>query len=195
MRGFSDRHLEWQADGPNNFAMNHSSCRSLDSAALEICARRTGKALPPEQHFRIRAAAPESLRRMRRQSANRLRMTPAIALEWLFSVAPWAIRLGALIVVPFRRSPVATQSWLLLFCGSVDRARVLSCNRPSISPPVAPPAGSAAMADHAPVRLQHRSGRSTCRPRPRRSIDCVARQFDWPDAPVTWQCGRIPHRL
>lgn len=42
-------------------------------------------------------------------------MTPAIALEWLFSVAPWAIRLGALIVVPFRRSPVATQSWLLLF--------------------------------------------------------------------------------
>jgi hypothetical protein len=44
MRGFSDRHLEWQADGPNNFAMNHSSCRSLDSAALEICARRTGKA-------------------------------------------------------------------------------------------------------------------------------------------------------
>ena len=41
-------------------------------------------------------------------------MTPAIALEWLFSVAPWAIRLGALIVVPFRRSPVATQSWLLV---------------------------------------------------------------------------------
>nr|WP_246848382.1 cardiolipin synthase [Sphingomonas beigongshangi] len=36
-------------------------------------------------------------------------------LEWLLAGAPWAIRIGALIVVPFRRSPAATQSWLLLF--------------------------------------------------------------------------------
>ncbi|RSY76559.1 cardiolipin synthase [Sphingomonas koreensis] len=36
-------------------------------------------------------------------------------LEWLLAGAPWAIRIGALIVVPFRRSPTATQSWLLLF--------------------------------------------------------------------------------
>lgn len=38
-----------------------------------------------------------------------------VALEWLVVAAPWAIRVGALIVVPFRRSPAATQSWLLLF--------------------------------------------------------------------------------
>ena len=38
-----------------------------------------------------------------------------VALEWLAVAAPWAIRIGALIVVPFRRSPAATQSWLLLF--------------------------------------------------------------------------------
>lgn len=35
--------------------------------------------------------------------------------EWLLLAATWAIRVGALVIVPFRRSPTATQSWLLLF--------------------------------------------------------------------------------
>jgi cardiolipin synthase len=34
---------------------------------------------------------------------------------WLFGVSGWAVRIGALIVVPFRRSPEAAKGWLLLF--------------------------------------------------------------------------------
>jgi len=50
--------------------------------------------------------------------AGAFRVTRLIAgsyWEWLLLVATWCIRLGALVIVPFRRSPTATQSWLLLF--------------------------------------------------------------------------------
>lgn len=52
--------------------------------------------------------------------------------EWLLLAATWAIRLGALVIVPFRRSPTATQSWLLLFFAApwVALALYLAIGRP-----------------------------------------------------------------
>jgi cardiolipin synthase len=44
-------------------------------------------------------------------------MTAIVAFLWanLLTIISWTIRIGALIVVPFRRSPAAARSWLLLF--------------------------------------------------------------------------------
>lgn len=44
-------------------------------------------------------------------------MSVAIAFLWanLLTIISWVIRIGALILVPFRRSPAAARGWLLLF--------------------------------------------------------------------------------
>ena len=41
-------------------------------------------------------------------------LTASPDLKTLYDVAEWAIRLGALAVVPLRRSPAAARGWLLL---------------------------------------------------------------------------------
>ncbi|WP_299327467.1 cardiolipin synthase [Parasphingopyxis sp.] len=44
-------------------------------------------------------------------------MSAVIAFLWAYAltIASWVIRIGALILVPFRRSPAAARGWLLLF--------------------------------------------------------------------------------
>ena len=41
-------------------------------------------------------------------------MRVPIDLEATWYAAEWAIRIGALVIVPLRRSPAATRAWLLL---------------------------------------------------------------------------------
>ena len=57
---------------------------------------------------------------------------PDLRLAWY--VAEWLIRLGALAVVPLRRSPAAIASWLLLifFFPVAGLALYLAIGRPSL---------------------------------------------------------------
>jgi cardiolipin synthase len=63
-------------------------------------------------------------------------MLSQIDLHLVEYIAEWVIRLGALAVVPFRRSPAAATSWLLLifFVPTVGLVLYLLIGRPRFSP-------------------------------------------------------------